>query len=157
VNNTINLDIWALVFVIGAIFFALGLLGGGLKVKEAEIPPFSPVARTSLLAVGVVLLIICIGRLIRTEFLNSSSTTPTANSQVAQVAETPTVQLPTNPPPPTPTFTIVPTNEPTVTPTTPIPTNTPVPTQPRATVTKAATAIPTATPYAPKPEKIYGP
>jgi hypothetical protein len=124
--------------VIGALFFLIGLLGGGFEVSAIKIPPIEKYPRAVIFGMGIILLLAGLFRIL---FPATAAIVPAANTSVAVVTVPPATPIPlsasaTPPPtstPPPPTATNLP---PTSTP--PPPTFTP------AVVTD--TPLPSATP-----------
>jgi hypothetical protein len=125
--------------VIGALFFLIGLLGGGFEVSAIKIPPIEKYPRAVLFGMGIILLLAGLFRIL---FPATPVVVPAANTSVAVVTLPPPTQTPLSPsatPPP-------PTSTPPPPPATPLP---PTATPPPATVTATVvtpTSPPTATP-----------
>lgn len=112
--------------VIGALFFLIGLLGGGFEVSAIKIPPIEKYPRAVVFGMGIVLLIAGLFRIL---FPATPVITPALNTVVAVATlPPPTVPIASSPTQPPPSATPVP------------PTFTPIP----PTATLAATSTPTA-------------
>jgi hypothetical protein len=118
--------------VIGALFFLIGLLGGGFEVSAIKIPPIEKYPRAVVFGMGILLLLAGLFRIL---FPASPVIVPAANTAVAVITVPPPTATPL---PPTPTAL-----PPTVTPLPP--TETPAPPTATATVVTATPAM-TSTP-----------
>lgn len=122
-------DMGVLLFI-GAIFFLIGLLGGGFEISAIKIPPVGKYPRYFSLGIGAIFMGIAIIRLIFPPVPLQTGVTPTVTTPAATmvIAEakptetpvTPKLSIPTpepakTPQPHTPTPTSVPTNTPTPT------------------------------------------
>ncbi len=76
--------------VIGALFFLIGLLGGGFEVSAIKIPPIEKYPRAIVLGMGIILLLTGLFRILVPA---TTPLPPPANTAVAAI---------TQPPPPTP-------------------------------------------------------
>jgi len=126
-------DIGVLLFI-GAIFFLIGLLGGGFEISAIKIPPVGKYPRYFSLGIGILFMGIAVVRLLFPPApfqtgVTPTSTTPAATVAVAEATPTEPVQQ----------------SEPTETPITLKPSDTPVPkptNTPKPTPTPPATMIP---------------
>jgi hypothetical protein len=97
----------AVLLVIGAVFFLIGLLGGGLEVSAVKIPTISRYTRITSLVVGAVLLVLALYRIMfpsipatpQTPPEPAPSPTQTATSGPVDPTATSTPESPTIAPP----------------------------------------------------------
>ena len=101
--------------IAGSIALLVGLLGGGVKAKEIEVPTLAPGPRilSSLMGIGLIGMAIWLSQHPQTQ-AESPLSTPIATTEPAPPQRTPTSITPTNTPTETPT--IPPTNTPSPTP-----------------------------------------
>ena len=125
----------SILFILGAIFLLVGLLGGGLEVSEVRVPPLSVQMRFITASIGVAMFA---GAII---LLTSTDEAPVEATPIVKITETP-VPTPTNTA--TTTSTVVPSPTGTTLPTL---SSTPAP----PTLTATSTLTPTTTPTRPIP------
>ena len=97
----------AVLLVIGAVFFLIGLLGGGLEVSAVKIPTISRYTRITSLVVGAVLLVLALYRIMFPSIPDTPqpppepapSPTQTATSRPVDATATSTPESPTIAPP----------------------------------------------------------
>jgi hypothetical protein len=88
-----------ILFIIGAVFFLIGLLGGGMEISAIKIPPIGKLTRFLVFGMGALLMGVALYRFL------SPAGSPAA-AQLPENTPTPTIIVPTpteTPLPPTPT------------------------------------------------------
>lgn len=106
------LDSVAVVFAIaGIVALFLGILGGGIKVKEVEIPHSPPKSRVIVGTVGVIFIGISLWLSLAAPTINAPQPSGTATFSITQTSfpSTPTLVTSTETPLPSPTLTAAPT------------------------------------------------
>jgi hypothetical protein len=123
---------------VGAIFFLIGLLGGGFEIAAIKMPSVGKYPRIISGGIGIIFMGIAVSRFIFPPLSPQPTTAPTVSvtSTTIAVAPTETPIPPTHTPVPPADTPVLPTN-------TPEPTNTP---QPTPTLTSVPTRTPTPTP-----------
>lgn len=133
--------------VIGAVFFLIGVLGGGLEISAIKIPPLERLARWLILAMGLVLLLIGIFRVLFPPAAAPATSVAIATAAPAPALPTATTAAPPTAPPPTPTSAPSMTAAPTSAATVAIaPTSTPTPALPSPTASPSPAPTSGATP-----------
>src|SRR5574341_2171306 len=103
-----------ILLVVGAIFFLIGLLGGGFEISAIKIPSVGMWARVLLAGIGVIFIGIALSRLVfpplPAQLTPTALDTPTPLPALIALAPTQTSVLPTNTPVPPTETSMLPTN-----------------------------------------------
>jgi hypothetical protein len=88
-----------ILFIVGAAFFLIGLIGGGLEISAIKVPPLSKIPRYLMFLVGAFLMGVALVR-----FMTPTAASPIPATEIPTALPVATVEQP-NPtvPPPTPT------------------------------------------------------